>query len=75
MSERVYSLRRHYGSSSNRSAGVYDSTYAIRDAAVREAASAASNNLRLAILRHYQRNANQHGGDIWDAAARCGMQP
>ena len=75
MSKRTIILRRHFGSSSFRSAGVFDSTYGIADEATRHAVTEASEALRLSLLRHFQRNATKHGGDIYDAMARCGMQP
>lgn len=75
MSKRTILLCRHFGSNSYRSAGVFDSTYGIADEATRLAVTTATENLRLSLLRHFQRNATQHGGDIYDAMARCGMQP
>lgn len=67
--------RRNFGSNSYRSAGIFDSTYGIADEATRQGITAATEALRLSLLRHYQRNAAKHGGDIYDAMARCGMQP
>jgi len=75
MSKRTIILRRSFGRHSYRAAGIFDSTYGVADEATRLAVTAASEALRLSLLRHFQRNATKNGGDIYDAMARCGMQP
>jgi len=74
MSSNPRALRRHFGSSSLRSAGVFDSTYGIQDDAVRMAAKNGSEALRLRLHRHYLIDAISRGGDIYDAMARAGMR-
>ena len=75
MSSRPYNLRRNFGSSTNRSAGVFDSTYGVQDEATRLSVTASSQALRQAMLRVYVQDASARGGDIYDAMARAGMQP
>lgn len=75
MSKRAVLLRRHFGSSSLRSAGVFDSTYGVQDEAVRHAAEHSSKELRNAMHRYFVIDAMKRGGDIFDAMARAGMQP
>lgn len=72
--KRRLSLQRHFGSTSLRSAGVFDSTYGITDDADRDAITTATENLRRSIMRLYSRDATRRGGDEWDAAVRFGMR-
>lgn len=75
MSSNPRALRRHFGSSSLRSAGVFDSTYGIQDEAVRRTVSHATDELRRRMYCVYVRDAIVRGGDVYDAMARMGMQP